>query len=359
MNPTPVALARKREAQARGGRTFAEALESPCLTCEGSPCCTHLPLRSFEVTSLADLDYARYLLNFEGIELGIADTGAWDVFYVRPCRFLDDEARCSLHGTAAQPSTCKTYNAHSCGYRHTLAPDATDYVRLDRARFEFLMEGILFDEDRNIASVPGWEVIVENLQAMPLVEPDLGPAPASPALDAWAKEVLTGAEPAPATLRMGLDADFLNPCEGCAAYCCQHLVFPLSVSRTASSLDYVRFALGFPGVEVGVADDSWCLTVRTTCRHLDGGQCSVFGQPDRPLVCSSYDALGCTYRSAYGLTRPPKFLRITLEHFPFLLECCGFDEDNNLVAVPSVTQLRAHVEQRWRELVGVPEPAQA
>ena len=49
---------------------YPEGLASPCVTCRSAPCCTHLRVQTFRATKLMELDLARYLLNFERIELG-------------------------------------------------------------------------------------------------------------------------------------------------------------------------------------------------------------------------------------------------------------------------------------------------
>ena len=112
------------EASDRGQRlSLADARRSPCLTCSTSPCCTHLPLDSFTMTALMDLDNARYLLNFADIDLGLAPSGEWSVYYARPCRFLDPgDATCTIHATERQPNICATYNPYSCWYRLVFQP---------------------------------------------------------------------------------------------------------------------------------------------------------------------------------------------------------------------------------------------
>jgi hypothetical protein len=82
----------------------SDALASPCMSCDTAPCCTHLPLNTFKVTNLIELDHARYLLNFDRIELGISSSGSWSAYYAYPCRFLDRETFCcTVHDTETQP----------------------------------------------------------------------------------------------------------------------------------------------------------------------------------------------------------------------------------------------------------------
>ncbi len=73
MNKTPWNSIAESIVQTGSPQTLghADALQSPCMNCEAAPCCTHLPLNSFKVTNLVELDHALYLLNFDRIELGV------------------------------------------------------------------------------------------------------------------------------------------------------------------------------------------------------------------------------------------------------------------------------------------------
>ena len=142
------------------------------------------------------------------------------------------------------------------------------------------------------------------------------------------------------------DTALKNPCAGCDAQCCRTLVFPHGLPATASNLDYLRFSLGFPGVELGVSDETWTIALRTTCRHLREDQCSIYGQPERPLICSYYDEWSCTYRWEYGQARPDGFLRVRLEDFEALARAFRFDESGAVVEAPSVEALAAQLDGR-------------
>ena len=151
----------------RGGGhlTLGQALVSPCETCAEAPCCSYLPLHTFTVETLRDVDYVRYLLNFDAIELGINATGTWSAYYRAPCRHLGERGRCTLHGTPAKPHICVQYDPYSCWYRPALTGSGSDtYLRVDRARFEVIGELLRFDDDRRIADLPLWDDLVERLR---------------------------------------------------------------------------------------------------------------------------------------------------------------------------------------------------
>ena len=330
--------------------TFEESLLSPCATCETSPCCTYLPLHTFTVGTVMELDHARYLLNFDHIELGLSVSGEWSAYYRYPCRFLDrDDFSCTVHATPEQPDICVHYNPHSCWYRRTLTqPVAEDFVRVDRQRLELLTGLLTFDGDGVIVGVPEWQEVLDGIAALPLAPQP--PAPEAPGLDsasqAWREDV------AAAVPEQGQETFALrelgDPCSGCAAYCCTSLVFPYNVPATRSALDHLRFCLGFPGVEVGIADDQWSLIVRTRCRHVQDGRCGAYGTAERPLVCSYYDATRCSYKAHFGLSRPEGFLRLRLEEYERLTECFRFDALGTTVEVLATEAIREHVEAGWR-----------
>lgn len=278
---------------------FDQALVSPCLSCETSPCCQFLPLHTFPMRTLRDLDYARYMLNFDGIELGVTPDGTWQVYLHRPCRHLDlDTMRCRVHGTDRQPHVCKQYPAHACWYRHALQPQGDeDHLRVDRRRLDHVLDHVRFDEDRRIVAAPSWDALTSAFAELPLASPARNDPPS--AGRAGTTETV-GGPPAsePADLAFG-DPQVQDPCSACAAHCCQSLLFPLPTPTDAAAVDHVRFCLGFPGVEVAVSSDQWGLVVHATCRHLDGTRCGVFGTPERPVRCSDLDAWSCLYRTVF------------------------------------------------------------
>src|SRR5262245_49577712 len=106
-----------------------EASTSPCTTCSGAPCCTYLPLHRFRIEDNNKSDHARYVLNFDRIELGLHASGDWDVYYRGPCRFLDgDRYLCRLIDTPAQPRVCRDFDPYGCWYRTHLAYPSDDLL---------------------------------------------------------------------------------------------------------------------------------------------------------------------------------------------------------------------------------------
>src|SRR5262249_40380593 len=180
----------------RGGLTTQEAIDPPCLACAETPCCTWLPLQTFELHGLMDVDYVRYLLNFESVNVGVAASGTWSAYLFRDCRNLDENHACRVHGTDLQPSVCKHYNPYSCWYRKSVVPEVgEDFATVDRGRFAVFEEGLLFDERRMLVQKPSWDELVERFAAMPLEPSPSVPPAADPVFAAWEREVVARAAP--------------------------------------------------------------------------------------------------------------------------------------------------------------------
>jgi Fe-S-cluster containining protein len=332
--------------------SWSEAMANPCETCDSTACCTHLSLHSFEVATLRDLDYARYVLGFERMVLGITPGGTWHVYYRYPCRYLDrDTRRCTVHGTDGQPDVCKSFNPYGCWYRTSFGEAAAGtLIQVDRHRLDWIAGRCRFRDDRSIEAMPSQEAMREAFAELPVVEdPDRAPAEveADPVYAAWRDAAIAGDGPAQRPARTYLS--LAEPCDGCAAYCCTALVFPQAAPIARSQLDFFRFALGFPGVELGLAaDGSWTILVRSRCRHLDGTRCGVFGTPERPLVCSFYDAHKCGYKNQLGELRPAAFVRVRHAEFDAVAACFAFDDHGMTVAAPGPDDVREAVEASWR-----------
>lgn len=335
------------------------------MTCTTSPCCTYLLLRDFKLDTLMDVDYALFLLNFEGIVLGLQEDRTVDAYLYQPCGNLDvGSGLCRVHSTPEQPAVCIHYKSQTCSYRHVFTTDMSPRKPLlDARRMSWLAEHIAFDEERKVVGFPEWQSVLEAFAALPTDrQPARAPA-ADPVLEQWRSIVLSekpGDErtPSPSFHRFS-DPEVSDPCSGCGAWCCKTLVFDRGRPTDASQIEYLRYCIGFPSVEIGVADDSWAVIVHTTCRHLVDDRCSVYGTDERPLKCSSYDAMSCAYRGHFGQPRPDDVVRVTRAQFATLADSVVFDELGRIVAIPPVGVLRDRVESVERAIAQVratPQP---
>lgn len=317
--------------------SLSEALASPCSTCVATPCCTHLPVQSVGVSTLIDLDYVRYLLNFDNLVVTLAPSGEWSVFLHGACRHLDTaRGQCRVHAQPDQPHICSTYNPYTCWYKGALGEDPNaDLLRIDRVRWQFVADRTVFDADRRIVDAPSWDDLSAAFSDPGSVNPGHRRSPAiemATVPDVPVRFVARAS--ATETARFPP-----SPCTDCEAPCCTNVVFPYPVPDQASNLDFLRFALGFPGVRLLAGVDGWGLAVTATCRHLDGGRCSAFGLPERPLRCTYYDEWSCTFKPAFSATVAKRVPLLDLAAFVELLPMFLIDEEGRIAKGPSDAQI--------------------
>jgi hypothetical protein len=246
---------------------------------------------------------------------------------------------------------CVSYNPYNCFYKEVFTNRVNPRaLRFDRQRLEYFLEQVVVDDERNIVEMPGWDSLqaaFAELEPWP-APPASEPPSADPMLLEWQRQVITPEQIAGPGAELRSFASLGSPCDGCSAYCCTHLVFPQGVPQTVSNLDFFRYCLGFPGVELGFGEDGWSLIVASTCRHLEGNRCGVYGQPERPLPCQYYDAWQCSYKPRLSVPRPADYLRLGLEQFDALAECYQFEANGHIAHSPSLDEMRQRVEDGWR-----------
>lgn len=334
----------------RAELTLADAMASPCATCAGTPCCTNLPVHRLRVATLIDLDYIRYLLNFDALVVTLASNGEWSVFLGAACRHLDQASgRCRVHGQPDQPHICATYNPYTCWYKGALGSGGdSDTFRVDRRRWEVIAQRTVFDEGRHIIEAPSWDDLAAAFASQD-DPPDDSPPPAAPVGEVAVAIGRPRGSEAEAGGR-GATAPFAtSPCTGCAAPCCTNVVFPYPIPDSATNLDFLRFALGFPGVRVVTGPDEWGIAVTSTCRHLADGRCSVIATAERPLRCSYYDEWRCTYKVTFGPSSsppPPGVSVLDLDAFVELLPTFGVDDTGRINRGPTDAQIAACAARR-------------
>lgn len=337
--------------------SWEEARTSPCEGCSAE-CCTVLPLQDFQIQNLSDLDWCFYLLNFQGIELKLMEGSGmetWQVCIHIPCRKLDSNRRCSVHGTAEQPDICKRFNPYGCSYRRIYqADDRRLSLRIDRERLSIYAGMALFNDAREIILRPSFQQVATTLASMPPPpKPVTTHSEGEDQREQWEQAVRSGSPVVEAERRSY--GDFQSPCQGCSSWCCSRLFFPLATPLRRQNLDYIYFLLGFPGVEVGMnSDGSHSIIVRTQCQHLqrqaDGsGSCGLYGKAERPQTCTYYDAGSCAYKEHFGGRRPRNMLRLRYPDFPLLSSLYQLDADGYITTAPTMAQVTEALEAQWRE----------
>lgn len=334
--------------------SYQDAKKNPCLGC-GAPCCEVLPLYDFAVSTLPNVEYLLYCMNFARIEAAVMNNGMWRLHYRSRCRHLDaGTGLCGLHGTPDKPGICQNYDPYGCSYRRIFqTEDSPRSVRMDRRRVQQWAERCTFNEHRELTGAPAFEELRTWLP--PLDTAPMPSVPDAPVLSEWAAIARGESSPVGPEVRTWEQAR--DPCSGCEAWCCQRLSFPHAGPTTAANLDHMRFALGFPGVELCIDQSgNWMLEVRTACQHLlpagerpEGGRCGVFGTPERPTPCAALDAHFCAYRGRYSRPQTHWAVRVTASTFPKVASLYGFDQGGAVTQRPDSAALHAAVEQAWRE----------
>jgi hypothetical protein len=262
----------------------------PCVGCAAA-CCWVVQLQRSVPETIIELEFIKYVLGFRSIEVGIDSKGTWIVNYRAPCRHLTPEMRCELHGTPDKPLVCQRYDEHNCMYREAfLGGHKASYLRLDLRRFEILQGMLTFDGAGMVADTPTRE---EMLRAFTEVEAR-GPEPAS---DPWPPEGMlvplkrlernvrwsretgrpTGELPHVAKQALTYAEAAETPCSRCAAPCCQLLVFDFGTPQHVTSVDFMEYMLGFPGLELALTTGGWKTLVHTECQHFDEERCARSG----------------------------------------------------------------------------------
>jgi hypothetical protein len=299
---------------------YTEALQPPCRTCN-AVCCYYLPLQSFSVHNLMELERIRYYLCFPNIVVGVSVAGQWSVYYTVPCHHLDLETRkCDVHDTSEHPKTCSAYNEHDCWYQRALRESPTGFLRFTRASFDQIVESTQFDDERNIKSVPSWSEISRICAENPVIS------------DPNASLNIVQENPSKLINHNGHHPKSLsemknNPCGECEAPCCRSLFFSHPAPASYMQLDYVRFTLNFPGVEYIVNPTTWWLVISATCNHFnqDNRKCELFGKPERPLVCVHLNQWDCgQYKQI--VSKKTEILRLTHENYECFVDNYKFDE---------------------------------
>jgi hypothetical protein len=245
---------------------------------------------------------------------------------------------------------CVHYSAHWCAYKKVFNSDLdSENPLMDAARMAWFADHIVFDDDRDVVSVPARDEVLAAFRSMPTQQKPLPVAEPDPVIDEWRSIVLSDrasiTHPSPHRYE---DSEVSHPCDGCQAWCCKYLVFDRDTPRNYEELEFLRFSLGFPNVEIAVTERNWSLLIRTTCRHLVDNRCSVYGTDQRPLKCGYYSALKCSYRTDLGVPRPEYMVRMRREHFEAVVESVAFDDLGQVVAIPSVDLIRARIESAER-----------
>jgi hypothetical protein len=134
-----------------------------------------------------------------------------------------------------------------------------------------------------------------------------------------------------------------NPCRDCSAPCCRMVLIPHPTPTTFMDLDYIRYMVGFQSVKmILTSDGQWQVMVEQPCRLLDASTnlCSVHATPRQPKICVYFNPYQCWYKRNFTTATPPDIIRIDLDALDAILAHVRFDDDGNIVELPTYEAIR-------------------
>ena len=142
-----------------------------------------------------------------------------------------------------------------------------------------------------------------------------------------------------------------NPCLKCVAPCCQVIMIPHRIPATLMDLDFVRYLLNFPRIEVAVSKrGDWLILIREVCGHFDQEShlCKVHGTSEQPLTCQYYNPYQCWYRPNLSVDNPRDIYVLKRETFDYWLQRVRFNENGEVISAPDFEESR-EILKEWEQ----------
>ncbi|MEW6181714.1 MAG: hypothetical protein AB1500_00860 [Bacillota bacterium] len=140
-----------------------------------------------------------------------------------------------------------------------------------------------------------------------------------------------------------------NPCNGCSAPCCRLLLIPHPTPGTYMDLDYIRYMIGFESVRVILnSDGQWQVLIERTCRlfNEETNLCTVHDTARKPKTCVFFNPHRCWYKRSFESKDAPGLIRIDMEGLEAILTHIRFDEEGNIIEIPTWEVMRALVNNK-------------
>ena len=128
------------------------------------------------------------------------------------------------------------------------------------------------------------------------------------------------------------------PCKDCSAPCCRYLLIPHKAPLTWMEMDYIRYVLNFPGVNVTVSKNGdWGILFNKTCIHFEEGKqkCKIHNTPAQPKTCSYFNPYQCNYRLNLEESERQNIYILDRKKFDHWIQYVKFDENGKIVDGPS------------------------
>jgi hypothetical protein len=144
-----------------------------------------------------------------------------------------------------------------------------------------------------------------------------------------------------------------SPCSVCSAPCCRVVMLPHATPATLMDIDYVRYMVNFPSIELVVTKNGeWKVVVYDTCRHFDRSKhrCGVHGTAEQPLTCQYYNEFRCSYKSLLNAPDPAEAYFLNSENFAVWAQELEFNDNGEIVAAPSFERAKQLLVQSGSKL---------
>jgi len=128
------------------------------------------------------------------------------------------------------------------------------------------------------------------------------------------------------------------PCEECSAPCCRYLIIPHKSPSTWMDLDFIRYMLNFPDINVTVSKaGEWGILIHQDCLNFDekDQKCKVHNTSTQPKTCSYFNPYQCNYRLNLDAKEPNSIYILDREKFMHWVKYVKFSENGVIVDGPS------------------------
>ena len=128
------------------------------------------------------------------------------------------------------------------------------------------------------------------------------------------------------------------PCEECSAPCCRYLLIPHKAPNTWMELDFIRYMLNFPKINVTVSKaGDWGILFQQDCTYYDPKKqkCKVHNTPEQPKTCAYFNPYQCNYRLNLENKEPFSIYTLNREKFDHWVQFIKFNEDGTIVEAPN------------------------
>ncbi len=147
-----------------------------------------------------------------------------------------------------------------------------------------------------------------------------------------------------------------NPCLNCTAPCCRVIMIPHKTPATFMDLDFIRYLLNFPRIEVAVSKSGeWLILIREVCRQFDqdSHSCKVHATNEQPFTCQYYNPYQCWYKPNLAFTSPRDICILKRETFEYWTQWVRLNEISEVISAPDFEESRKLLQEWDRQQLAI------